>query len=342
MLARLLTDASKIGIRKPLTLYNQNETIDKHIYRLHIDGEPIVFQTNQHHLQYQAIHDYHNNASISLFSKEDKIYDFEHLSKKEMDVYKRVKLTDTNKSQISSLNMIRRSLRLRNKREHVKCYDEAGADIDIMTIPQYSVLRVMFSMDNIWVTNTCFGISYTLLKVKIYGQYITPSLLRFSDEEQPSSLTASQKEMYAKMVRMGIPRDGVRQKMRIEGHDDKSIDIFFTIESTKKSIDNMGQGIPLPPPIPPPPPFPPPPPPTFKLKNPMSGVLESIKNNAFKLKQVPVNDGNGLRKSNETRQSSEASQRQAPPSLHDILSAKGKLKSPNKVYHAHLIYQHKK
>jgi hypothetical protein len=129
---------------------------------------------------------------------------------------------------------------------------------------------------------------------------------KFKDDEKMSILVGQVPEytMYFKMMKIGIPKDAIKQKMTLSGVDSRVIDYPETAPYTtvlhyisnphlgNYVKENRLSGVPLPPP--PPPMFggiPPPPPPQSILggiggANPMSAVFNQISGGGFKLKKI--------------------------------------------------------
>jgi len=139
-------------------------------------------------------------------------------------------------------------------------------------------------------------------------------------------------EVYSRMLKMGVPRAAVEQKMRIDNIDISRINEIIDIPCKSPSLPH---GPPPPPPLPPPPPppllpLPPPPVPKF-VKGPnidKGALLADIKSGNFKLKSVAnIPKSVSLIPDIKTKIIGKLSNVQKPPSLAEILAARKNLRS---------------
>jgi len=140
-------------------------------------------------------------------------------------------------------------------------------------------------------------------------------------ESSVQSPLSNEFAVYNRMLKMGVPKDAVKQKMRMDGLTEEAVARFCAPPLSSSQ------------PKAPPPPPPPPPPPLFKAATTAakcattvdpSAFLADIKNGNFSLKKAtaPTSDNNV-----KNRVLRLVDTRFGAPSLAEILNAKGKLRS---------------
>lgn len=201
--------------------------------------------------------------------------------------------------------------RLRNPNiDSIFVFDDQHNTIDIRNIEKNDRIQTIFQIEKLLIDNTSISLVSRLLQIQKKCSRLDPynnTIPLFVSES-----TTKDYSKYDKMLKLGIPLMGVKQKMTLDGLDDTDIELFM-----KNKIPSKGS-IPLPPPPPPPPSF-------SKLsKNEIPLVfLNDIKNGNFNLKKAPpiVSKKEKVLKFVDTSRK--------VPSLEEILMAKNRLKKIN-------------
>ena len=229
-------------------------------------------------------------------------------------------------------------------------------------VPTYGISIIWIK--NIWVKRGKWGVNLFMYATRVMNSHVLDPvdflgadcdnksvrtvdvINKFHKDEKMSILVGQVPEytMYFKMLKLGIPRDAVKQKMTLLGIDARVIDYPETAPyaSVLHYISNPhltytpppANGIPPPPPPPPPshmgiPPPPPPPPPFPGMlgsgvdgnNTSRAGILNAINTGGFKLKKV---DTDQVKKDKVLANTNPTGLK--VPSLMDIQGALAKLK----------------
>jgi hypothetical protein len=226
-------------------------------------------------------------------------------------------------------------------------------------VPTYGISIIWIK--NIWVKRGKWGVNLFMYATRVMNSHVLDPvdflgvdcdnksvrtvdvINKFHKDEKMSILVGQVPEytMYFKMLKLGIPRDAVKQKMTLLGIDSRVIDYpeMAPYASVLHYISNPhltytpppANGIPPPPPshmgIPPPPP--PPPPPILGIlgsgvdgnNTSRAGLLNAINTGGFKLKKV---DADQVKKDKVLANTNPTGLK--VPSLMDIQGALAKLK----------------
>ena len=204
-------------------------------------------------------------------------------------------------------------LRTRNfKTDNIEVYADGAEDLDIVRdIAARDRISFVLHVDRLVVTPHGGYFHYSIIQLKKHSfSKLSRSVLREDDGGE-------QQNRYQQMLKVGIPIEAVRHKMRLDGCDD------FTIDQLKIELLHS-QNI-----MPPPPPPPLPPPPLLTTVKTGAGVpplmacLSDIKSGNFKLKSMqPPTKGRVLKYVDVSKK---------VPSLAEIQSALKNLRSLTKV-----------
>lgn len=200
-------------------------------------------------------------------------------------------------------------LRLRNNNvDSVVVFDENRRRIDVRNIERNDRLQSVFQVDRLIINEKNINLNLKVLQLKKKG--VTIDLFQnqqclFVEDQQTDKF-----ERFRKMLKMGIPLMGVKQKMMLDGFTNDDIENFS--RSTP-----IGSG-----PSPSPPPPPPPPPPALPAPPTPLAFLADIKNGNFVLKKAEINHQDDKRKDKILRL---VDTTRLVPSLDDILEARSRL-----------------
>lgn len=187
-------------------------------------------------------------------------------------------------------------------------------------VPTYGISIIWIK--NIWVKRDRWGVNLFMYATRVMNSHVLDPvdflglqndnksmrtvdvINKFHKDEKMSILVGQVPEytMYFKMLKLGIPRDAVKQKMSLLGIDSRILDypenapyasVLHYISNPHLTYTPLASSIPPPPPmqgiinigIPPPPPMP------FLLNSDANnssraGILNAINSGAFKLKKI--------------------------------------------------------
>ena len=218
-------DLTKIRIYKPVSLGCSNNLLFK------IHG-PLVVQTKNMFLCYTPLTDEKRRISL-VFASKDKfkwLTDLEQRIGKRIRSYKESKSSESSESSESRLfsPLWKETLRLTVHESALSISNQDGSPVHLVMLQKRTEVKAIIHVQNVWTSATQWGLSLQLLQIQL--------------------LQVKLEYKYEKMLKLGVPLDAVRQRMRIEGIQDPSC------------LDGK-EGKKQPPPPPPPGPPPPPPPP---------------------------------------------------------------------------------
>ena len=143
-------------------------------------------------------------------------------------------------------------MRLKNHEHCISMFDGAGRPIALTSFEPLATARAIIQVDHFWIVKGVCGFCCKLMQLQHIEQLVT----RFQEPlflgKQQVVAVAGAIELcpiYAKMLKMGVPKEAVRNRMMIEKLQDPSVLDSFVPPKTHVT------------PPPPPPPLPPPPPP---------------------------------------------------------------------------------
>jgi hypothetical protein len=195
-------------------------------------------------------------------------------------------------------------------------FDQNGNKLhDAQCLSQHKRICVILLIKTAWCSSTYYGLDVVPLQIKVelLPQLSEPSFVAEEDDLD--------REKYSKMIRMKIPVNAVRNRMKLDGHADAVIDAFLSSSVSRTISPTLPVTLP-------------PSPPTENQKTPMLGFLSQIKSRDFKLKKRTDDDIGEVEKKVLTEQKLSKiaidKHRQIAPSLDDILLAKERLRAPQK------------
>lgn len=209
------------------------------------------------------------------------------------------KLDGSDKQQVDVIAKVDQSMKMRlrnNNVDSVAVFDNSKQRIDIRNVDRNDKVSVIFQIDRVVTDDDTISLNTKLVQIKketiiTFDPYQTDRYL-FVDTQAPSpAITIPLEfERFAKMLKMGVPLMGVRQKMMLEGMTEDDYERFL---SSRKQANVPPPALPRAPPpgLPPPPPPPPPPmgfkgPPAPKVSGGALPFLADIKSGNFALKKI--------------------------------------------------------
>jgi hypothetical protein len=253
-----------------------------------------------------------------------------------------------------------------------KVFNEYGDSISISNLKGKSYVKLLLSPTKIWVNKSKYGIFWEVLQVKIYqklnlNRYMfqdtltcnCPCNCKHNNLEKRTNTYESKKDyaIYFDMLRKGVPKQAVKNKMIMENKDPSILDekresfkrnsslesesysdfnLITYSNSNSNPVDDeyiLVNGVKL---SAPPPPPPPPPAPNMQLnisekskKQPsgMSVVFNELLSSAQKLKNITEKDKNKFRKKKISKSNSRSKLCGSyTPSLNEIVNMRSSLK----------------
>jgi hypothetical protein len=193
-------------------------------------------------------------------------------------------------------------------------FDQDGNRLrDAQCLSQHKRICLILFIKSAWCSSMYYGLDVVPLqiKVEVLPQLSEPCFV-------PENGAVIDDDKYIRMIRMKIPADAVRNRMKLDGHDDASITSFLARSKVSPTL----------------PPALPPSPPKDNMDKPMQGFLSQIKSGDFKLKKRTEDDIGDLEKKVVVdRKLSKVvvdKGRHVVPSLDDILLAKERLRARQK------------
>lgn len=289
----------------------------KAVFNIHYNNQPLVIQTPTGHMSYS-----YNLYDNQRFQIEIGIDNAKFLKTiEEMCAYiisKIQRFDDTIINNKQIINPIKSNQNLRLYCNHVQecaIFDCEKNSIPITKLRSYDKIQCIFCVERV-VVDSRFVITYTQLhQIKKLDKVISLNETNLFDPKP-----------YDKMIALGIPLDGVRHKMKMDGISESIINDY----NPRRLVPSSSPCLPRP--LAPPPP-PPPPLPSFlgRTQNPkplkssqLQDLFKDINNKNFK-----------LRKTEDECNASKSSKSWLPngykvPSLQDILNTRSMLKKVSK------------
>ena len=257
--------STSLRIYKPVTLGHSNL-----LFKIH---GPLVVQTRNMFLCYAPLTDEKRFISI-VFSSSDAFTWIQSLEDRIEKKIRRYISPDC----LKFSPLWKNTLRVTTHESAFQFSNQDGSPVHLVRFQKGSEVKVIVHVEHVWATQQRWGISIKLLCVQLLQVKLNIN--------------------YEKMLRLGVPVDAVKQRMKIEGiQDPRCLDI--------------GKVAVAPPPPPGPPPPPPPPMVARTIKFPVMSGLPGL--------PVPL-------------------KKEKPkawvPSCNDILEGRSRLKSLDKVYYS--------
>ncbi len=192
-------------------------------------------------------------------------------------------------------------------------FDQNGNGLDDpQCLSQHKRICLILFIKSAWCSSTYYGLDIIPLQIKVE---VLPRIIEplFIPESRISGSIVDEK--YNRMIRMRIPKDAVRNRMKLDGLDDTTINEFIASMDGEKSDVGVSATVALHSTMPPSPP-------KESIRKPMQGFLSQIKTGDFKLKKRTEADIANLEKKVVVDRKS----LHIVPSLDDILHAKEKLR----------------
>lgn len=334
-------DKIQIKFRKPISL--DGRTIVRLKYSLFLES-------SIHYISYKPLLDVYNFVILSLIENERFKGEFSNIEMLEdvmiQELQKSRGICVEDRVKFSIINREKKMIRLKNKASDISVYSKGAILQDLKCIYPYDRVKVIVRFDHIWISKHGFGCGAYVTQILTLEEMPEKTLMKVSTEELHSlddDVSMDHSARFKKMVSVGIPIDAVKQKMMMEGYSNETICRFFA-----KNKAPPPPGPPPPPPrnlqnscLPPPPPPPPgrPPPPPVMMGGAMQQIFASIKNGAFSLKKTILSGAHTTEKDGTTKNTilKGVDMSKRVPTLDEIIMARNKLKSPEKVYHAFTI-----
>lgn len=243
--------------------------------------------------------------------------------------------------------------------DNILAFNESGNPISLDFLRYKTYLKLLMSPTKIWLNGNKYGIFWEVLQVKIYPKTILNRYMFLDDSQPPSILSESSTDFvstsslesfkqithsqphpkflkYFDMLKKGVPKGAVRNKMLMDNVDpnilDNSSNSYKSISSSSLSQPSKV--------------VPPPPPlmnfnqtnsinilvtdkPDFSEENSlssMSAVFNQIKHGNTMLRKVSENNKNVNKKHFSKKKPKLIAESSFTPSLDDILNARNSLK----------------
>lgn len=245
-MSEILIDSTKL-VNKHFTLYKKIYFSDNfYNQKLKYKGHDLIIQTPYIINRYKPSR-YEDKISLDLiFDKEwEENESFLKFLKKIIKIYKS-KIGEVidikNKTFSNSIkkkkfgNIFKLKFHNYNDDIYIKTYDTNGKKINNSNISFGKEIRFLIHLESFWVWNDSYGFNWYGVQCEIKKPY-SPSSYAFKNENSSIEENPVYKK-YFRMINVGIPREAVKNKMKLEGIDPSILD-----NGVKKS------SIPPPPPI---------------------------------------------------------------------------------------------
>jgi hypothetical protein len=295
------------------TMYSVTDTSKEQSFLLQtpwmVIPYPVIFKDESKTFQFTCCHDEFCNKLLEI----------------ETHILKRVRSAHVDLHNKKMLNCVRtlpvthdKILKLTGNTFDTSFFDQNGNRLhDAQCLSQHKRICMILFIKSSWCSSMYYGLDVVPLQIKVE---VLPKLNELSFIPESGDVD----EKYHRMIRMRIPTDAVRNRMKLDGFDDATINEFI---STVGCSSNGAPKDKLPPTLPA---TMPPSPPKDNIATPMLGFLSQIKTRDFKLKRITDDDiGNLEKKVEMDRKISKIvvdKSRHIVPSLDDILHAKEKLR----------------
>jgi len=146
--------------------------------------------------------------------------------------------------------------------ENIHSFDEFKRPISLDYLKSNVYLKLLLSPVKIWVHKEKYGIFWEVLQIKIYPKAVLNSYMFIDDVQQQKKqnliLSHPEYSKYFDMIKKGVPKQAVKNKMLLDGKDPNIID-YSNSNSHGNLIDNQSNNSinysqsfhpPIPPPLP--------------------------------------------------------------------------------------------
>jgi hypothetical protein len=223
--------------------------------------------------------------------------------------------------------------------ESITVYNYQKKKIDIRNIQRNDQIKAIIQLERLIIDVESYYFTFKIIQIKknCHTDFFSPDINCLIQEDEAVIPSNTKFDKFTKMLKIGVPMQGVLQKMQLEALPESDIQYFSQLQNKLKTGLQPSINISITPSLypnpilpPPPPPLPPPPPPyqpklsTFINKNKdQLAFLADIKNGQFTLKKAIITDNTSK---NEKILKYVDKTKHSVPSLEDILNAKSKLK----------------
>jgi len=140
--------------------------------------------------------------------------------------------------------------------ENIHSFDEYKRPISLDYLKAKVYLKLLLSPVKIWVHKEKFGIFWEVLQIKIYPKAVLNSYMFIDDDVQQQkkqTLMSSHPEYskYFDMIKKGVPKQAVKNKMLLDGKDPNILDNSNV--KANQSTNSINYSPSFHPPLPPPP-----------------------------------------------------------------------------------------
>ena len=125
-------------------------------------------------------------------------------------------------------------LKLDNEKMRVICYDNVTAfddkkkPISLNYMKGKSYVKFLISPTKIWINKNKFGVLWEVLQVKIYPKTVLTSYMFLEDDSSSNAINNMSShpkfKIYFDMVKKGVPKQAVKNKMLLDGFDPVVLD----------------------------------------------------------------------------------------------------------------------
>jgi hypothetical protein len=173
------------------------------------------------------------DSDMKLFKKM-----IEHINKISIKkINRKIKFINSIKKSPSSFYSDRLRLCINEK---ILVFNDQKTKISFDCIQQKLYSKLLISPKCIWRSPTNFGITWDILQMKIYDKLILYEYSFIDDEDNNSNTNTpynyendAKYNKYFKMIKMGVPYDGVQQRMIIDKLDPSILDKQVNLKPTK-------------------------------------------------------------------------------------------------------------
>ena len=231
-MSEILTESTKL-VNKNFTLYKKVYFSDNfYNQKLKYNGHDLIIQTPYIINRYKPSR-YDDKITLDLiFDKEWEEYEpFLKFLKKIIKIYK-LKMAEVidikNKTFSNSIkkkkfgNIFKLKFHNYNDDIYIKTYDTKGRKISNSNISFGKEIRFLIHLDSFWVWNDSYGFNWYAVQCEIKK----PSCLSsYAFKNEKSSIEENPAyRKYFKMINVGIPKEAVKNKMKLEGIDPSILD----------------------------------------------------------------------------------------------------------------------
>jgi len=121
-------------------------------------------------------------------------------------------------------------------RKIIKLYNESKEQITFNELKNKTYAKFIICPKDIWITNNKFGINWNIIQIKLYFRtdYFPKEFIFLEDDTNINNNNIYEK--YFKMLKRGVPKDAVKQKLLLDNLDPSIID-KPKLFNTKKNLN---------------------------------------------------------------------------------------------------------